>query len=95
MYEDDDDLIERVSDDEAHDDDAMDEGDGGDNRGGSGQQARSGRDVPSDDEPQLEGYARYVLCILYYRNVRCWCWCCNMLGAALGIILLDGIDNFL
>lgn len=59
MYEDDEDLIERVSDDEPQDDDAMDEGDGGNDRG-SGQQARSrsGRDVPTDDEPALEGYER-------------------------------------
>jgi hypothetical protein len=57
MYEDDEDLIERVSDDEPQDDDAMDEGDGNDR--GSGQQvrARSGRDVP-DDEPPLDGYER-------------------------------------
>lgn len=62
MYaEDDEDLVERVSDDEPQDDDAMVEDDGnGDNRG-SGQQARSrtGRDVP-DDEPPLEGYERFV-----------------------------------
>ena len=56
MYEDEDDLIERVSDDEGNDDDAMDEGDGGQQ-----ERSRSGRDVPADDgEPQLEGYARYV-----------------------------------
>ena len=55
MYQDDEELIERVSDDEPQDDDAMDEGDGGND----GQQARSrsGRDVP-DDEPPLEGYER-------------------------------------
>ena len=59
MYEDDEDLVERVSDDDG-DDDAMVEDDGGNDRG-SGQQARSrsGRDVP-DDEPPLEGYERYV-----------------------------------
>ena len=58
MYEDDD-LIERVSDDEPQDDEAMDEGEAGNDRG-SGQQVRSrtGREVPNDDEPPLEGYER-------------------------------------
>jgi hypothetical protein len=90
MYaEDDEDLVERVSDDEPQDDDAMVEDDGnGDNRG-SGQQARSrtGRDVP-DDEPALEGYERFVSRFVYSSNhtstilTKFWidamllCWCC-------------------
>ena len=58
MYAEDEELVERVSDDEPQDDDAMDEGDGGNDRA-EGQQvrSRSGRDVP-DDEPPLEGYER-------------------------------------
>ena len=77
MYaEDDEDLVERVSDDEPQDDDAMVEDDGnGDNRG-SGQQARSrsGRDVP-DDEPPLEGYERSVWLVdllLFISSLACY-----------------------
>jgi hypothetical protein len=58
MHEDE--MAERVSDDEGHDaDDAMmQEDDNGDNRGsGQQQRPRNGRDVP-DDEPPLEGYER-------------------------------------
>jgi len=68
MYEDDEDLnAERVSDEEPHDDDAMDEGEGAENRG-SGQQvrARPGRDIP-DDEPPLDGYERWVTSFLVDR----------------------------
>ena len=69
MYEDDEDLIaERVSDEEPHDDDTMDEeGEGAENRG-SGQQvrARPGREIP-DDEPPLDGYERWVTSLLFDR----------------------------
>lgn len=66
MYENEDDLIERVSDDdEGNDDDAMDEDDGN----GQQERSRSGRDVPADDgEPQLDGYAR---CVALH---ACFCW---------------------
>jgi hypothetical protein len=66
MYaEDDEDLVERVSDDEPQDDDAMVEDDGNDDNRGSGEQVRSrvGREVP-DDEPALEGYERFVVLLL-------------------------------
>ena len=53
---DEDQMAERVSDDEGQEDDVMQEDD---NRGGSGQQQRprNGREV-TDDEPALEGYER-------------------------------------
>jgi hypothetical protein len=77
MYaEDDEDLVERVSDDEPQDDDAMVEDDGNADNRGSGQQARSrsGRDVP-DDEPPLEGYERFVVVgpvlSILVRTVQC------------------------
>ena len=52
MYQDDEDLIEQVSD---EDGDAMVEDD--DNRQAA--RPRQGREIP-DDEPPLEGYERYV-----------------------------------
>ena len=60
MYEDE--MVERVSDDEGQDDDAMQEDE---NHTSGHARPRTGREVP-DDEPPLDGYERYVAQILSY-----------------------------